>query len=101
MYELCVGYGGMSPDYFCRALSLSEAEAYMKGLDKRRHDGWEQARLILCGLVSKASDLTFPWEEEREEPKTEEEQREEIERIKASVPHITQLINRHNNGSIC
>lgn len=36
----------MDPIYFARALSFPEAAAFIRGLEMRRREAWEQARYI-------------------------------------------------------
>ena len=77
MYQLVVGEGGVSPEYFLRQMSVGEAKDYIKGLNRRHRQTWEQTRM-LCRFVHGAGggknfDLPFSWDHENEE---QEEKRE-------------------------
>lgn len=64
----------MAPEYFKRVLRPYEAEHYLDGVDKRRHDGWEQARLIVSPYRSENSEpIVFPWEDKKAVEPTNEE----------------------------
>lgn len=39
-----MGRGGVSPDHFFYAMTMSEAAAFLRGLDAREHAAWERAR---------------------------------------------------------
>lgn len=64
----------MVPEYFKRVLRPYEAEHYLDGVDKRRHDGWEQMREILVAMSGKEvrSKVIFPWERSRDETDNQE-----------------------------
>lgn len=69
MFSICCGEGGMSPEYFWHHLTFCEANLYIKGLSRRYHNGWEQARLVSdvtakCAGNKGGSGITFPWEKE-------------------------------------
>ena len=59
----------MSPDYFKRELRPYEAEHYLEGVMMRKHDGWEQTRVVYDMLRGKDSKpMTFPWEDGKPQP---------------------------------
>ena len=77
VYQLVVGEGGVSPEYFLRRMSVGEAKDYIKGLNRRHRQAWEQTRL-LCRFVYGAAggknfEMPFSWDCENGE---EEEKRE-------------------------
>lgn len=77
VYQLVVGEGGVSPEYFMRRMSVAEVRDYIKGLNRRHRQAWEQTRL-LCRFVHGAGggknfNLPFSWDDENGE---QEEKRE-------------------------
>jgi hypothetical protein len=61
----------MDPQYFAHALTVYEAEAYLRGVARRNRAGWEQARYIahyICATQCKNWSFSnlrkFPWEEQ-------------------------------------
>ena len=81
LYEMCVGEGGMSPEYFAHTLTIYEAELFCQGLQRRAQTAWHQARYISyyaaaphCKNFGPDKMGKFPWEEPQEEPMSEEEE---------------------------
>ena len=63
----------MSPEYFARTLTVYEAQAYLKGLQRRQHPAWETARYVAFYAAKPHCKETFTfdsmglfaWEKER------------------------------------
>lgn len=86
VYQLVVGEGGVSPEYFMRRMSVAEVKDYIKGLNRRHRQTWEQTRL-LCRFVYGAAggknfEMPFSWDNENEE---QEEKREATEEELAAL----------------
>ena len=93
----------MDPIYFARSLSLYEAEAYIRGLDRRQYSAWMQARYIAFYAAAPhcSKDFTFEkmgkfaWErrEEGQEPELNAEERErELEALRARSDELDKRI---------
>lgn len=82
----------MSPEYFKTKLRPYEATKYLEGLEKRRHDGWEQARLISSPWQSENSEpIVFPWE--RREPEIPSS--ETMDDLESWATHVAAKIKKH------
>lgn len=75
LYAVCVGQGGMNPEYFKRLSTIREIELYMEGVHMRERAAWEQARYIAfyaarphCKDLTFAAMGKFPWEEKEGKP---------------------------------
>lgn len=94
MYQLIVGEGGCSPDYFFNRMSIHEARDYIIGLNRRYRQDWERTRMEVQVLhkvqTGKDLDLEFPWEKEEKPEATEEE----IERLREKAKMMQDLINK-------
>lgn len=104
-----MGEGGISPEYFARALSLYEAKLFIAGLDRRYHAGWLQARYT--GYWAAVPHLKnfdaekmprFWFEEERgekEDTRTEEEKMKEFEALRAyALARDEKLLKNKEDG---
>lgn len=81
-------------------MSMYEAEAYVRGVQRRARAGWEQARYIAyCTLKPWSKDLdikdmiSFPWETDTEDF-SEEEQANAISALRNRVQEFTNFINQ-------
>lgn len=107
---MCVGEGGMDPQYFAHTLTIYEAEHYVRGLRRREEKAWERARYEAFYSAKphyknfKFSDMgKFPWEEERDAealPKlTPEEQKRELDALRAHArAQDEEYLKRKANG---
>lgn len=103
LYEICVGEGGMNPDYFAR-ISLFEAVLFARGVARRYRAGWEQARFSTYITaapnyknLSFESLLDLPWEKKK--AVSEEEQLAAIEKLRAKIPMYEELLkNKKKDG---
>lgn len=90
---MCVGEGGMSPEYFTRTLTFWEAILFAQGVHRRYRQPWECARYIAyhaaaphCKNFDFDKMLKFSWEkEEQEKPLSEEEQLRELEEVRERI----------------
>ena len=82
-----------------------EAEAYLRGLERRKRAGWEQARYIAFNCLRPwvknltIDDMpTFSWEKEMIDPEDEERK---LQALGARVDEYRQVLiekyGRHNN----
>lgn len=92
MYKVCVGEGGMPPEYFMHTCTFWEAVIFVDGVRCRQRQGWEQARYVAyyaaaphCKNFKFESMGQFPWEKEKEEPVDEETVRRELAELRASA----------------
>lgn len=64
-------------------MTFGEAAAYLRGLERRDRQEWEQARMILRGM---GGDWEFPWDDEAKVVEIDENKvkdlRERIKRVK-------------------
>lgn len=82
-------------------MPVSEAEAYVRGVQRRYRPGWEQARLVaFCVLRPWSKDLRiddvmrFPWsEEESVETMSEDEELRAIESLRAMAKDMERKMN--------
>ena len=104
-----MGEGGMSPEYFARALSLYEAKLFVAGLERRYHAGWQQARY--AGYWAAVPHLKnfehdkmprFWFEKEHDkanDTRTEEEKMKELEALRAyALERDKKLLKLKENG---
>ena len=73
-----MGRGGVSPTHFFYSMTLREAAAYLRGLERKDRQSWEQVRMIACAMGGK---VKFPWNNENSEQRQEIDQKE-LERVK-------------------
>lgn len=82
-----------------------EAEAYLRGLERRKRAGWEQARYIAFNCLrpwvknlSIDEMPTFSWERERIDPEDEERKLQALaSRIDEYRQVLIEKYGRHNN----
>lgn len=86
LYSVCVGEGGMAPEYFMHALTFWEASLFVQGVVRRYRPQWETARYTAFYAVRPhLKDFGFedmgklPWEKEDDEPVSKEQELEELE----------------------
>lgn len=77
-------------------MSTYEADAYLKGMTKRSHAGWEQVRalmrLVYSGFGGKGElDMEFPWDEESE--KEEGPSEEELDSLRKEAERMQMMFN--------
>lgn len=98
MYQLVVGEGGVSPEYFLRQMSVGEAKDYIKGLNRRHRQTWEQTRM-LCRFVYGAAggknfEMALPWDNEDEEREERKEATpEELAALRARARMMEKAMN--------
>lgn len=98
VYQLVVGEGGVSPEYFLRRMSVGEAKDYIKGLNRRHRQTWEQTRM-LCRFVYGAAggknfEMALPWDNEDEEREERKEVTpEELAALRARARMMEKAMN--------
>lgn len=92
LYSVCVGEGGMSPEYFMHALTFWEAVLFAKGVHRRYRSQWETARYVAfyaaaphCKNFHFEDMGKFPWEKKDEAPVDKEQELREIEALRRRV----------------
>lgn len=68
-YQMIVGRGGQSAEYFLYELRMADAQWLIDGINDMTHSGWEQARFV-SWIITKVmgnkegldSIAQFPWE---------------------------------------
>lgn len=93
LYSVCVGEGGMSPEYFMRTLTFWEAVLFAKGVHRRYHTVWETARYTaFYAAKPHCKDFhfddmgQFPWEkEDAEMPLAPEQQEAELKALRERI----------------
>lgn len=80
-------------------MTMYEAEAYVRGVQRKQRAGWEQARYIAyCTLRPWSKDLDinsmmpFPWESDADEL-SEEEQDEALSALRDRVKEFENYLN--------
>lgn len=71
-----MGEGGCDPDYFLHRMGFSEARRYLRGLNRRHRNGWEQTKIIgtvIAGCLGNEFELDLPWQREKKAPVSQEE----------------------------
>ena len=105
---MCVGEGGMDPQYFAHTLTLYEANLFLRGMARRQQQQWEVARYMAfysawphCKNFTFDKMGQFPWEkkvEAAQELSTEEQERE-IEALRARArARDEEWLKQQNNG---
>lgn len=100
LYSVCVGEGGMSPEYFMHTLTFWEAVLFAKGVHRRYHTVWETARYTaFYAAKPHCKDLDwdkmgkFVWEKEDEPAIDPQEEARDLaalrERIRIRDEQIT------------
>lgn len=86
-------------------MSLPEAEAYVRGVQRRYRQQWEQARFMAyCSLRPWSRDLEpsalmrFPWEDESGGKVDEEQEAAAIDALRARIPEYQELIRKMTDG---
>ena len=72
LYEEIVGRGGVSPSHFFYSMTFGEAAAFLRGMQRRDRDRWEQTRRIVHMIAQTNSTkelelvdvMKFAWDEE-------------------------------------
>jgi len=84
-------------------MSVAEAVSYMRGLNRRSRQQWEQTRL-LAGLVYKVLtgediDMEFPWDDEVRDEQEDDSRmtREEQQEMWAKARAMEEMVNRRGN----
>lgn len=94
MYQLIVGEGGCSPDYFFNRMGAAEARDYIIGMNRRYRQDWERSRMEVQVLhkvqTGKDLELEFPWETEDKPEVTEEE----IDALRERAKMLETLMNK-------
>lgn len=106
LYSVCVGEGGMSPEYFARTLTFWEAVLFAQGVRRRYRTPWETARHIAfyaaaphCKNFDFEKMGRFPWEEAQEEPVDEETRLKEEAELRKYIKERDELLRYTNNGN--
>lgn len=96
MYQLIVGEGGCSPDYFFNRMSIPEAKDYVMGLNRRYRQDWERTRMETQVFhkvqTGKDLEIDFPWEIEDRPVVTEEE----IQALREKAKVMEKLMNSNH-----
>lgn len=78
-----MGRGGVSPTHFFYEMTFSEAAAFLRGLERKDKQSWEQTRIIASMFGVK---FKLPWDDEAESVEIDETEvndlRERIKRVK-------------------
>ena len=86
VFRIVCGQGGCNPEYFMDRMGISEAREFAEGVMMRNRSGWEQTRMIselmIKVMTGEDHHIPLPWDDEREEDETTEEDLEEL-RMKA------------------
>lgn len=93
LYSVCVGEGGMPPEYFMHTLTFWEAVLFAQGVNRRYRQPWECARYVAyyaakphCKNFDFDKMGKFSWEKEVEEkPLSEEDQLRELEDVRKRI----------------
>lgn len=94
LYEEIVGRGGVSPTHFFYDMTFGEAAAFLRGMQRKERESWEQTRRIMhmIAQVNSTKDLDpedvirFVWdgddltEEQKERMRMDEEK--ELEELR-------------------
>ena len=106
LYEIIVGEGGISPDYFLHRMEWWEIRHFLRGLQRRYRTLWEQARWqnfvhckILGASIEEQQDLAvFPWERTPEQEAEDERHLQElIEQCKRENEQLSKSTNQRIN----
>lgn len=103
MFEIVVGEGGISPDYFHRRLTFREANLIIRGIGRRHRASWEQARLIAdvqakCAGNKQGIRVEFPWEKEAKALSQRPPSKEELERLQQEMRSFEDRLNGKKAG---
>lgn len=66
-------------------MKLSEAGRYVRGLNRRHRNGWEQTKVLgnaIAGMIGGEFELELPWQKTEKPVATEEEMEEARERAR-------------------
>lgn len=100
LYMMCVGEGGMDPNYFKHELTYAEADDFLAGLHRKYRAGWEQARLVsdvtaMCTGNKGGTGIKFGWEREKKS-NSPEPCSHEIERMAAEARRLEDELNKRD-----
>lgn len=110
LYSVCVGEGGMSPEYFMHSLTFWEAVLFAKGIQRRSYTSWETARYVAyyaaaphCKGFGFEKMGKFPWEKDNE-TKDQEYDAEELaafrERIRVRDEELNKVADLRQDEAI-
>lgn len=78
-----MGRGGVSPFHFFYEMDFGEAAAFLRGMERRDRQSWEQTRAIIRGM---GGEWELPWDNEAKKVVVDEEGvkdlRERIKKVK-------------------
>lgn len=92
LYEEIVGRGGVSPSHFFYDMTLTEASAFMRGLQRKEQDEWERTRQLAYRIVQVncTKELTpkevmpFVWDK-KEEVEVDETELERLRELSKKI----------------
>lgn len=91
---MIVGEGGCSPEYFMKHMGFSEAQRYIRGLNRRQRSSWEQTRTLtkvyVKAMTGKDFDFDLPWDEKEEKQQATPE---ELDAVRAKARQLEKLLN--------
>ncbi len=95
----------MTPADFARA-SIYEAVHFAAGVRRRYREGWAQARLVAymaaaphCKHLDIYDVAKFTWEEASSPVETPEEKEAALERLRANVSYIENLLKKNGESN--
>lgn len=95
----------MTPTDFARA-SIYEAVHLAAGVRRRYREGWMQARLVAymaaaphCKHLDFYKVARFSWEDEPSPVETQEEREAALERLRANVSYIENLLKKNGESN--
>lgn len=92
-----VGEAGLSPQYFKRELTFSEARLIIQGLQRRYRPTYESARMLhgcIGGLFAKDYKLPeFPWDHELKHRDTSHPSHDEIRQLMQEAQDMERRLN--------
>lgn len=102
MYSRVVGEGGVSPDYFFNNMTFGEVLFFLKGFEIRKHDAWEQTRLLgyitaqvnSAKVLSPTDILSFSWDNEVKTKKDIGVSDNEIKRLREKAKRVERQLNK-------
>lgn len=92
-----MGEGGVSPEYFHEKMTYGEANDFLRGLQRRYRQSWEQTRLSVdiaarCAGNKDGVPIEFPWDSESS--KSKEVSAEELAMMYADARALERKMNR-------
>lgn len=98
---MCVGEGGMSPEYFKHTLTFWEAVLFAQGVQRRYRTQWHAARYIsFYAAKPHCKDLDwdkmgkFVWEKEDEPPIDPQEEARDLAALRARAQERDEELNK-------